>query len=301
MREPLLKHYPEPGEVTLAMLVGVANAIETEAVQRYGSLAELMQRRGDAATAEALLAMLEEERAHVEAVEHWASTLREPIPAVADFKWRLPPEMDDAWGDVLGSARLSPYRAFAIAADNEQRAFELYSYLAAHASDPAVAAQAERLAVEELRHASLMRRWRRTAWHRERRDQKAPQPVVATPDALNALLAQREAEIAERHRSAASQLRARGDEESARLLDALAGKPAGRTNGANAAGHVAAAGESVPLLVSAQEPLEALSETLQAVMQTSEGRLFTAAESALVDVVRRLARLGLQIERRMLA
>ena len=299
MREALLERSPEVGDVTLAVLVGVANAIETESVRRYRALADTMQRRGDVATAKAFHSMLDEELAHVDAVEHWASTLAEPVPDVAGFTWRLPPEIADAWGAVVGSARLSPYRAFAIAVDNEQRAFALYSYLAAHASDPAVAAQAERLALEELRHASLMRRWRRKAWHRERRGLQVPQPVIATEAALAALLALHEAEVAQRQRTAAAQLRANGDEESAALLDELAAAPAKPTHGEPTGGHVAAFVESVPLLVAAQAPLEALSEALEAVMRSSEGRLFAVAENALVGVVRRLARLGLQIERRM--
>ena len=305
MQQPLLEHDPAVDDVTLAVLVGVANAIETESVHRYGSLADTMQRRGDVATAEAFRAMRDEERAHVGAVERWASTLAEPVPDAAGFLWRLPPDMADAWGGVVGSARLSPYRAFAIAVVNEQRAFALYSYLAAHAPDPAVAAQAERLALEELRHASLLRRWRRKAWHRERRGLQAAKPDVNTEVALAVLLAQREAEIAERYGVAAAQLRVQGDEESARLLDQLAGQPRAFTHPEDAVtvavGSAVALGASVPLLVAAQEPLEALSEALEAVLQTSEGRLFAAAESALIDVVRRLARLGLQVESRLRA
>jgi rubrerythrin len=301
MRKPLLDHQPEIDEVSLSVLIGLANAIERESVQRYDALADFMQRRGDAATAEAFRAMRDEERAHVDAVEHWAGALGEAVPDTADFSWRLPPEMANAWNDVAGSARLSPYRAYAIAADNEQRAFALYSYLAAQASDPAVAAQAERLALEELRHASLMRRWRRKAWHRERRQWQPPPPTVATQEALDALLAQQEAGIAERHRAVAAALRAQGDEESARLLeDELAGTPvlSAVREAAPPEGAIHGA-PIVPLLVSAQEPLEALSETLEVVMRSSEGALFSAAETALVRVVRRLARLALQIERRM--
>ncbi len=301
MRKPLLDHQPDIGEVSLSVLIGVANAIERESVQRYDALAELMQRRGDAATAEAFRAMRDEERAHVDAVGHWAGTLGQPVPDTADFSWRLPPEMASAWGDVAGSALLSPYRAYAIAADNEQRAFALYSYLAAQASDPAVAAQAERLALEELRHASLMRRWRRNAWHRERRQLQPPPPTVTTQEALDSLLAQHEFGIARRHRTVAAALRAQGDEESARLLeDELSATPVRPSVDEAALHEDAMHGASVvSLLVWAQAPLEALSETLEAIMRSSEGRLFAAAEIALGRVVRRLGRLALQIERRM--
>ncbi len=177
MRRPPLERNPEVHPVTLSVLVGIANAIEHESVQRYAALAESMDRRGNATAAAAFRAMLDVERGHVDAVEHWASSLGEALPDPGEFKWRLPADLANSWDDVAGSARLTPYRAFAIAVDNEKRAFTLYSYLAAYAPDPRIAAQAEGLALEELRHASLMRRWRRQAWHRERREVQEEQTI----------------------------------------------------------------------------------------------------------------------------
>ena len=160
MREPPLERNPELGPVDLRLLVGIANAIEREAVERYATLARIMDRRGETELAAAFRRMLDEERSHVEAVARWTATLGEAPPDTAQFRWRLPPDLSKSWDEVAASARLTPYRAFAIAVDNEQRAFALYSYLAAAAEDPKVAAQAEALAKEELRHAALMRRWR---------------------------------------------------------------------------------------------------------------------------------------------
>jgi hypothetical protein len=54
------------------------------------------------------------------------------------------------------------------------------------------------------------------------------------------------------------------------------------------------ADDPVHLLMAAQEPLEALSETLEDVMRTLEGELFAQAEQALAGVVARLARIGLR-------
>ena len=167
MRESPLGRDPEVHPVTLAVLVGIARSIERESVQRYETLAATMQRRGDAATAAAFRLMLDEERKHVDAVEHWAESLGVPAGGKAPFEWRLPADLSGSWDEIAGSALLdasfqlddypaallTPYRAFAIAVDNEQRAFTLYSYLAAAATEPRVVAQAERLALEELRHA----------------------------------------------------------------------------------------------------------------------------------------------------
>jgi len=302
MRAPLLDRNPELGPVTLSLLVGVANAIEREAVQRYEMLADIMERRGETATAEAFRTMLAEEREHVATVERWAASLGEPIPDTTQFEWRLPQDLSKSWHEVSRSARLTPYRAFAIAVDNEQRAFALYSYLAADATDPKVAAQAERLAVEELQHASRMRRHRRQAWHRERRVAGEAQPAIVSASMLHALLARHESAIVACHRAIAEKLRALGDAESAQLLEQLAATPTRAPDPAATSAYTApVSANPVHLLTAAQAPLEALSETLEAAMRTTEGELFAEVEKALANVIARLSRISLQTERRMQA
>jgi hypothetical protein len=145
-----------------------------------------------------------------------------------------------------------------------------------------------------------MRQWRRRAWHRERRVQPEQRPDVSSPEELRAWLDGREAAIASRHRELAARLRALGDEESALLLERLDAAPP-RAPGAAAGQDDAAlqADDPVHLLVAAQEPLEALSEGLEALMRASEGALFEAAELALAGIVARLARISMQVGRRM--
>lgn len=299
MRASLLMRDPEIQSVSMALLVGIASSIERESLKRYATLADTMGRRGEAATAAAFRVMLEEERHHVDEVARWAADLGEQVPEPGSFDWQLPAELSSSWDEIAGSALLTPYRAFAIAVDNEKRAFALYSYLAARATDPRVRAQAERLGIEELRHAAVMRRWRREAWHRERRAaREAPQPAasaVASADALNALLAKREAAIAQAHRTIAARLREIGDDESANLLETLLEAPS--RPAAGAAGPPAPVPDTddpVHLLVAAQKPLEALSEELEAVMGAATGALFEQSEAALVNVVTRLARIALR-------
>jgi rubrerythrin len=299
MRASLLMRDPEIQSVSMALLVGIASSIERESLKRYATLAETMGRRGEAATAAAFRVMLEEERHHVDEVARWAADLGEQVPEPGSFDWQLPAELSSSWDEIAGSSLLTPYRAFAIAVDNEKRAFALYSYLAARATDPRVRAQAERLGIEELRHAAVMRRWRREAWHRERRAaREAPQPAasaVASADALNALLAKREAAIAQAHRTIAARLREIGDDASANLLETLLEAPS--RPAAGAAGPPAPVPDTddpVHLLVAAQKPLEALSEELEAVMGAATGALFEQSEAALVNVVTRLARIALR-------
>ena len=296
MREPLLGSNPDFGEVTLETLVGIANAIERESVNRYVALEQAMRRRGESETADAFAIMRREEESHVDAVRGWAEAMGEPVPASAQFQWRLPRELWQSWDDVIGSSRLTPYRAFAIAVVNEQRAFALYSYLSAQSVDAEVAEHAERLALEELRHAAVMRRWRRKAWHDERRHAASP-PGLLSEAEYHALAAEHEARIAERLASVAQRLRAAGDHTSATLLEELRAQ---HFSGA----HLPQRGEargvaktgSAPLLNAAQEPLEAFSEVLERVMQVNEGTVFEAAESALTRLVRCIAQIALRIE-----
>lgn len=301
MREPLLERNPDPGPIDLALLVGIAAAIEREAVERYSMLASIMERRGEAAVAAAFRRMLDEERAHVDAVQRWAAGLGHSVPDAAAFRWRLPPELSKSWEEAARSALLTPYRAFALAVDNEQRAFALYSYLAAAADDPSVAAQAEKLAQEELRHAALMRRWRREAWHREQRGARSELPPVGTIDALDAFLARREAGIASCLRAVAAKLRELGDAESADVVEQARADPtrAPIEEAQPVQPTLPDTRNPVRLLMAAQAPLEELSDALEALMSRMEGALFAAAERAAGNVIARIARISLQAERRL--
>lgn len=268
----LLRDDPDIDVVSMSTLVEIARAIEDEAVRRYALLAELMDRRGEPATAAAFRAMEEEERRHVVAVDRWAASVEEPLGAAADFEWVLPEDLSSSWEDIAGSALLTPYRAFAVAVENEERAFAFYAYLAARAENDRIKAEAEKLGSEELRHAALLRGWRRRAYHRERgTTQPGSQPPeglqLDSVEALRAFLAQREAAIAVTQRELAQRLEAGTSDEERRHL-----------------------------LVEAQKPLETLADVLEAVMAESEGELFDEAAAAMGRVIERLARISLQID-----
>lgn len=311
MRASLLAHDPQTGPVTIEMLVGTATAIEQESVRRYEQLERVMQRRGEFETAAAFRRMLEEEREHVESIARWAHDLGVPVPDNASFEWELPPDLSTSWDAIAGSALLTPYRAFAIAAENEQRAFAFYSYLAAQASDRTVAEQAERLAAEELQHAARVRQWRREAYHREREARGAhAQPAESaevvraarSPDALRSFIASRHASIVEHYRALLARLRTLGDEAGAALLEAfIAAHPtdAGPTDTpeADELERIARVDDALHLIVAAQRPLEQLGESLEQILSTSRDEVFELAEQAATDIVAWLARLTLHAER----
>lgn len=300
-RRSLLHDDPDIDVVDMATLVQIAKAIEDESAKRYAMLAELMSRRGEPATAAAFRAMRDEERRHVVAVDRWAESVGDPAPK-ANVEWRLPPDLSSSWDEVAGSALLTPYLAFAVAVDNEVRAFSFYAYLAAHAENEQIRAEAEKLGGEELRHAALLRRWRRRAYHRERRTvQPEPLRIESTAE-LRAFLAQQEAAIAATHRAVAKRLERAGDKASAQLLErSIPGSTQPVATAAlgmeTAELELAADANEDPrhLLLVAQKPLELLADALESVMAKAEGELFDEAAAALGDVVQRIARISLQV------
>lgn len=297
MRGPLLKHHPEARAVTMRDLVGIANAIEQEAVRRYGQLADVMERRGERETAQVFRRMRQEEQNHVATVSEWAASLNEAVPPSESFEWRLPPEIAGSWEAIVGSALLTPYRALAIAVRNEEQAFALYAYLAAEAADPAVAAEAEKLASQELEHAALLRRWRRAAYRKEDAQGRRQPLRISTTDELDALLSQREGAITACHRELADRLRRLGADDSAAVLLRVLDDPTRPPVTPVACPDPDCRhGDPLRLLVAAQKPLERLSEELEYVLESAEGELAAAAEAALMNVIGRLAQLTAQIQ-----
>ena len=173
-RSQLLTTQPEARPTSLTELLGLANAVEVEAVARYAELASLMELRDEHDTATVFHVMCEIEKRHVDMVEHRAESLHQALPLKAEFTWLLPPEIASSWDEVRHSTLLTPYRALAIAVVNEERAFALYSYIAAASDNPEVTQEAEALALEDLSHATELRVRRRQAFHREFPEKRDP-------------------------------------------------------------------------------------------------------------------------------
>jgi hypothetical protein len=120
-----------------------------------------------------------------------------------------------------------------MAVRNEERAFALWTYIAAQAEAPAIREAAERMAKEELGHAAMLRRERRRAYHAER-----DRPGMATSVAAPRLPPVQEAMRAERGLAALLTARAEGEDASAPWapdLRRLAAEAAGMAEQAAAA------------------------------------------------------------------
>lgn len=176
---PFLKSEPPEPVRSLDELFSLAESLETEAARRYAELAEHMAAQDLPEVAAVFRDLVEEERGHAEHVAGWARSTTGSPPDPARIRWQPPETFDEEEARQITSSRLaSAYRALSMAVRNEERAFALWTYIAAQAGSPEIQAAAERMAGEELRHAALLRRARRRAWHaeRDRVAAGAPQP-----------------------------------------------------------------------------------------------------------------------------
>jgi rubrerythrin len=210
-----------PGPVGSAdELLAIAHAMELEAGRRYRQLADHMRRQDEAELANLFEFLADVEHKHAVEIEARAqAVLGKPVDPT-QVRWELPETFDE---EEARSHLLTPYRALAIAVRNEERAFALFTYLAARAKQDEVRRLAEESAKDELQHAALLRSRRRTAW----RDEKAAQgrselETVASLDELFARAAVLERAAADAHRALAAALSAEGEEKLSRLFEEAA-------------------------------------------------------------------------------
>ncbi|WP_024342159.1 ferritin-like domain-containing protein [Bradyrhizobium japonicum] len=168
LRSTLLKAEPAGALASLDELFALASAMEQEAATKYSQLAEEMERQGRSELAKVFSDLAAAEREHVDGVTHWSQSRRGKAPDPALVRWQAPETFDsDASAEIRTSRLMTPYRALAIAVQNEERAFAFWSYLAAFAQDTEIKSAAEAMAREELSHVATLRKERRRAYHRE--------------------------------------------------------------------------------------------------------------------------------------
>ncbi|MCR6630563.1 MAG: ferritin family protein [Magnetospirillum sp.] len=216
MPPPINPLYPLRRIGSIDELMGLAIAMEREAADRYGQLAQAMRAQGEGDLAELFLRLAELERDHQNGLGRWAD--REGrVPSEPEISWRLP----ETFGDEGGLASLTPYRALGLAVANEERAFAFYTYLAALAEHPDIQRRAEALAREELNHLQTLRRMRRRAFHAQRGAQGGEREGLPRPrDSAHfaALVHGLETASAQVDEEASHRLHAEGDAEAAAVL-----------------------------------------------------------------------------------
>jgi len=161
-------------------LLAAAQQIEADAAERYMEYAEVAAKENsDVAALFSRLA--EEERKHEDCVMRLAEEASVDLSKVAA------PENDVSARntEVRLQAHDSLYKIIAAAVGREDRAFEIYSQIAANSNDDDVRQYAEKLAKEELSHAALLRAMRRRVYNENKIQIKTK--ILPGPDKLDTL------------------------------------------------------------------------------------------------------------------
>ena len=168
-----LKAEPAGRVRSMSEFFALARAMEADAAARYIETARQLRQRGETALAEVFDRLAEAERGHVQQVTAWAANQDEASSAVNQLPWPLPDTFDAPPEEIASSKLVTPYRALASAVRHEERSFAFWAYVSAHADKPEVKEAAERMALEELEHVTILRRERRKAFHAERQEPSA--------------------------------------------------------------------------------------------------------------------------------
>jgi len=187
-----LKAEPAGPVRSLDEFFALAHAIETDAAARYSETARQLRHRGSNALADLFDRLAGAGRGHVSQITSWAAHRGEKSSVEARPPWPIPDTFDAPPDEVAQSKLLTPYRALASAVRQEERAFAFWTYVSAHAEKRDVKEAAERMALEELEHVSVLRRERRKTFHAQ-----WPVAEIAERRVTAAVLAAKERRLAE--------------------------------------------------------------------------------------------------------
>ncbi|MGD0186045.1 MAG: ferritin family protein [Roseiarcus sp.] len=146
-----------PKFASVAEFFAQALAIEEEAAERYGLLADQMEAHHNKEIAAIFRRMASVEGEHRDEIARRAGdALVEGRPA--SFSWTGPdgPEATD-FGQL--HYLMTPRQALRLARFNEERAVKYYEAVAAAAIDPAIAAFAAEMAQDERNHVAWVDQW----------------------------------------------------------------------------------------------------------------------------------------------
>jgi len=151
-------------------LFSAAIAIESAATKHYTDMAARMQYYGKTETVELFERLARESLQRKDQITEWAEL--EDIALLEldeEVIWEDPlmPKTYDA--EARDPYRSTPYKALAYAAHNTDRAFHMYTHIAAMTEDPQTERYADVLANDALNRSRLLQSRRRRAYHAEHR------------------------------------------------------------------------------------------------------------------------------------
>lgn len=134
-----------------------AIAIEREAAERYGELAERMEDEGREDLARIFADLARQEAEHLESLERRTEGVALPAVAPGEYRW-LETQAPETAARELIFRLMTPRQALAIALAAERRAQAFFEGVCWSASDPALRALAREMAAEERGHGELLAR-----------------------------------------------------------------------------------------------------------------------------------------------
>lgn len=143
---------------TLPILLAHALAMESEAAERYGELADQMEVHRRTAVAAIFRRLEQAEKAHLGDLTEMCAKFELPHIAPWDFKWRHS-ESPEAIDFTKVHYQLSVREAILLAFEHERRAAEFYAGIAQSATDPEVQKLAREFAAEEQQHIGWLEAW----------------------------------------------------------------------------------------------------------------------------------------------
>jgi rubrerythrin len=143
---------------TVEELLAHALALEQEAVERYGELADQMDVHNNPEVSGLFARMSSIEKIHVEKIKERAQGMDLPHIPPWEYKW-LDFEPPEQVPETEVHYLMTPFHALSLALAAEERGYAFYQHVKNVIQDDAGRALAEELAEEELEHVSLMKKW----------------------------------------------------------------------------------------------------------------------------------------------
>lgn len=138
-------------------LLAHANALESEAVDRYNMLADQMEAHNNIEVADLFRKMAVIEGKHIERVAELSEGYELPHISPWDFQWHgeSPEALDPSAVHYL----MTPHHALKLALRHERMAADFFAELVETVDNDAVREMAKQMAQEEYEHVSLLEEW----------------------------------------------------------------------------------------------------------------------------------------------
>jgi len=132
-----------------------ALAIEREAAERYAELAQRMEDLGNDDVAALFRQLAVYEAEHLDTLERRTSGVDVPVVPPGEYAW-LDAGAPETVAHELVFRLLTPRHALGIALEAERRAEKFFQEVKATATDPALRALAQEMAMEEAGHIAMV-------------------------------------------------------------------------------------------------------------------------------------------------